>query len=79
MVKPDSRLIKKELSLKFPKYKWFVRERSGGMSWSFIVESVPKVSDDDYDGMRAILSRFERIDRDEATGEILGALWNQTI
>ena len=24
-----------------------------------------KVSDDDYDGMRSLLSRFERIDRDE--------------
>jgi hypothetical protein len=72
MGKINTLKLKKELRSKFPKYQWYVREQRGGLSWSFAVYSFPEITDDERDKLRSLLGKYVEIDRDHATGEILG-------
>lgn len=72
MPKIDTFKLKKELHSRFPKYKWFVREQRGGLSWAYNVYSSPVLDSSEDEKLRLFLSKYESIDRDEATGEILG-------
>jgi hypothetical protein len=72
MPKINTLQLKNRLRTKFPKYKWYVREQQGGMSWAFDVYSYPEIKSEERDEVRKILQKYSKIDRDERSGEILG-------
>ena len=64
-----AKLIRKELKLSFPKQKFSVRNRGGSMSDAIHVDWIDGVA---LNPVREKVRKFERIDRDDITREILG-------
>ena len=64
-----AKLIRKELKMAFPKQKFSVRNQRGGYSTAINVGWQDGVA---HDPVKQKLCNFEKIDRCQASGEILG-------